>query len=486
MAPAHSAKTAPARSSSPTAILWFRNDLRLNDNPALAAAVASGKRIVALYILDDDAPGPWRRGAASRWYLHHSLAALATALEKRGASLLLRRGHSDLVLPGVVAESGADAIYCNRSFEPWAIRLEQHLETHFGASVALHRFNGSLLFEPSEIRTGAGKPFQVFSPFWRACLAAPEPEAPRPFKGRLAAAPPLKGDSLADWRLTPRKPDWAAGLRESWDCGEDAARRRLKIFAERHAADYGSARNFLAAEGVSRLSPALHFGEVSPREIWRAVRDHAAEAALPYLRELGWREFCHHLLLEHPTLPEEPLDSRFKAFPWRNEAADLEAWRKGRTGYPVVDAAMRQLWSTGWMHNRARLITASFLIKDLLAPWQDGERWFWDTLVDADLADNSANWQWVAGCGADAAPYFRVFNPVLQGEKFDPDGDYVRRYVPELEGLPARWIHRPWDAPEEELGKAGVRLGETYPHRIVDHFPARDRALAAFESIKAA
>jgi deoxyribodipyrimidine photo-lyase len=302
---------------------------------------------------------------------------------------------------------------------------------------------------------------------------------------RLQAAPPPASDALDAWRLLPTKPDWAAGLRETWRPGEAAARARLADFARNGARDYKVARDYMAGEGVSRLSPSLHFGEISPRRVWTEISAAAGEAGLPYLRELGWREFCHHLLVANPEMPTRALDQRFDAFPWRDDPMALDAWRKGATGYPLVDAAMRELWRTGYMHNRARMVAASFLVKHLLIHWREGEDWFWDTLVDADLANNSGGWQWVAGCGADAAPYFRVFNPVLQGEKFDPEGDYVRRYVPELAKLDARYINRPWEAPPATLAAAGVKLGDEHPLPIVDHAHARARALAAFEETRA-
>ncbi|MGJ0510616.1 MAG: cryptochrome/photolyase family protein [Methylocystis sp.] len=468
-------------------IVWFRNDLRLDDNPAVVAVARSGAPLVALYALDDDSPGPWRMGAASRWWLHHSLTALGADLARLGVPLTLRRGRAEFVLEGLIEETGAAGVYWNRLYEPWAMRRDSEIKANLRArGLTVESDNGALLFEPSRLRNGQGNAFKVFSPFWRACLATGGPAAPLPAPKAMTAAPAPGGDALADWRLLPTKPDWAQGLRESWRPGEADARRRLVEFAATRVGAYKVARDFPAGEGVSRLSPHLHFGEVSPRRVWAEVMAAAGEAGLPYLRELGWREFCHHLLVANPDMPERALDKRFGAFPWRDDPAALAAWQRGQTGYPLVDAAMREVWRTGYMHNRARMVAASFLVKHLLLPWQVGERWFWDTLVDADLANNSGGWQWVAGCGADAAPYFRVFNPVLQGEKFDPEGDYVRRNVPELAKLEARWIHRPWEAPADVLRRAGVRLGETYPGPIVDHARARARALAAFEEMRAA
>lgn len=467
-------------------IVWFRNDLRLDDNPALDAAARSGAPVIALYVLDDESAGAWRMGAASRWWLHHSLASLSRDLARLGVTLTLRRGRAEFVIENLLAETGADAVYWNRLYEPWAMRRDSEIKASLrGRGVTAESFNGSLLFEPAHLRNKQGEAFKVFSPFWRACLAAEGPAGvPLPAPAHLDAAPAPASDALDDWRLLPRKPDWAGGLRDNWRPGEAEARRRLVDFATHRAKDYKIARDFMAVDGVSRLSPHLHFGEISPRRVWTEAMAIAGDASLPFLRELGWREFCHHLLVARPDMPEQPLDPRFADFPWREDAAALEAWQRGRTGYPLVDAAMRELWITGYMHNRARMVAASFLVKHLLLPWQAGETWFWDTLFDADLANNSGGWQWVAGCGADAAPYFRVFNPVLQGEKFDAEGDYVRRYVPELARLDARWIHRPWEAPAEVLRAAGVTLGKNYPQPVVDHARARERALAAFEATK--
>ncbi|KAF2990947.1 DNA photolyase family protein [Methylocystis sp. MJC1] len=466
------------------AIVWFRNDLRLDDNPALMTAARSGAPLIALYVLDDDSAGQWRMGDASRWWLHHSLSSLADDLAQHGVPLVLRRGRAEFALEEVIAETGTCAAYWNRLYEPWAMRRDNEIKTSLrGRGLTVESFNGSLLFEPAHMRNRQGETFKVFSPFWRACLAAGGPQAPSPAPAKLDAAPAPASDTLDEWGLLPKKPDWARGLRDAWRPGEASARACLSAFAKNHALDYKLARDDIAGQGASRLSPHLHFGEISPRRVWAEIMQSAGEAGLPYLRELGWREFFHHLLVSYPEMPERALDRRFDDFPWRDDPSALEAWRRGRTGYPLVDAAMRELWLTGFMYNRARMVAASFLVKHLLLPWQEGARWFWDTLVDADLANNSGNWQWIAGCGADAAPYFRVFNPVLQGAKFDPEGVYVRRFVPELAGLESRWIHRPWEAPAHVLAAAGVTLGETYPRPIVDHAAAR--ALAAFEEMRA-
>jgi deoxyribodipyrimidine photo-lyase len=468
-------------------VVWFRNDLRLADNPALSAAARCGAPIVALYILDDVAPGDWRMGGASRWRLHQSLASLALDLAKMSVALTLRRGPADIVIEGVVAQCGAQAVYWNRLYEPWAMRRDGEIKSRLRArGLSVESFNGALLFEPTQLRTGKGVPFKVFTPFWRACLAALPPAPPLPAPIKLRAAPPFDSDTLAAWKLLPTKPDWAQGWGALWRCGESAAHTQLAAFLSARVSEYKVARDFVARDGTSRLSAALHFGELSPRQIWHEVAARAPETGAAFLREVGWREFCHHLLVVNPQLPDTPLDRSFDAFEWAQDAVAMTAWRQGRTGYPLVDAAMRELWTTGFMHNRARMVAGSFLVKHLLLPWQEGARWFCDTLIDADLANNACGWQWIAGCGADAAPYFRVFNPVLQGEKFDPEGAYVRRYIPELEALDAKYIHRPWEAPDEALRKAGLRLGETYPRPIVDHAKARARALAAYAAMRGA
>jgi len=475
-------------------IFWFRKDLRLTDNPALSAAIASGKELVSLYTLDDETPGQWAMGGASRWWLRHSLAALRTELAQIGAPLVLRRGPALRIVPNVAEEAGADAVYFTRSYTPYDTALERELaETLARRNIGFHRYGGNLLFEPERLQTKEGRPYKVFTPFYRAALAAMGELTPAKAPTVVPAAPDdFPSDTLDSWDLTPSKPDWADGLREAWTPGEAGAQERLSSFLGESIRSYVEGRDLPGHEGTSRLSPHLHFGEISPRQCWHqtqhrlAANGHGGEAgATAFLRELIWREFSAHLLHHFPDLPEKPLRPEFARFPWARDEAALLAWQKGLTGYPIVDAGMRQLWRTGWMHNRVRMIAASFLIKDLLIPWQEGAAWFWDTLVDADLANNSASWQWVAGSGADAAPFFRIFNPVTQGEKFDAGGAYVRAWVPEIASLPDKFLHRPWEAPEQERARAGIGLGKTYPHPIVDHALARKRALEAFKELKA-
>ena len=473
-------------------IVWFRNDLRLADNRALSAAVAAGAPLLPVFIYDPQGGGRWAPGAASRWWLHHSLAAFAEALSEHKAPLILRRGRAEDILADIVAETGAAAIYFSRAYEPWARAEEDRVKQRFATGdVDIKRFAGALLREPEDVRTKSGEPFKVYTPFWRALTALGAPSAPLAApKSFPSAKKKLASDRLADWHLLPEKPDWAAGLREAWCPGEAGARDRLETFLDAGLAGYAGNRNLPAVDGTSRLSPHLHFGEISPRVCWHraiAVRENgkAGDTAVEtFLKELVWREFSYHLLVHWPHIPDKPFKPEFSAFPWKKSAGHLKAWQRGLTGYPIVDAGMRQLWHTGWMHNRVRMIVASFLVKHLLIPWQSGEDWFWDTLVDADLAANAASWQWVAGSGADAAPYFRIFNPITQGEKFDADAAYVRQWVPEIAGLPDDVIHAPWTASASVLAKAGVSLGKTYPLPLVDHAEARQRALEGYAAMR--
>jgi deoxyribodipyrimidine photo-lyase len=467
-----------------TALVWFRNDLRLGDNPALAAAVASGREIVCLYIHDDSGEGGRPAGGASLWRLSFALRTLSESLAARGGELHIFRGAAGELVPRIAEACAAETIFWNRRYGGADITQDKRLKALLRAqNREVASFNGSLLAEPWEVVTKSGGPFKVFTPFWRALRESVHVKAPPPAPEKITfAAWPKHAPtrvSLDDLALTPKHPDWARGFPDP-DAGEAGAQRRLHALLGKLGA-YAAGRNRIDMEATSQLSAHLHFGEISPRQVFSAVAQSAG--ADKFLSELGWREFSTQLLYFNPDLARKNFNPRFDAFPWLRDEPSLKAWRTGRTGYPLVDAAMHELWTTGYMHNRARMVCASFLIKHLMIDWREGEAWFWDTLIDADEANNAASWQWVAGSGADAAPYFRVFNPVLQGEKFDPDGAYVKRYCPELAGLPPKYIHKPWTAPDAVLRDAGVRLGENYPRPIVDHDFARRRALAAFQEI---
>lgn len=477
------------------AIVWFRRDLRLADNPALQAAGTGGRPLIPLYVHAPDEAGSWAPGAASRWWLHHSLAALERTLAGHGLSLVIRHGPSLDALTRVIRETGAGAVHWNRLYEPALIERDRAIKRTLraqGLEVGSH--NAALLHEPWTVQTGTGGDYRAFTPFWKACRRreAPEPPAPAPRQLNAPANGLPRSTPLDDLGLLPRI-RWDGGLAEAWQPGRTGAEKRLASFLDRRLGSYCSSRDRPAETGTSRLSPHLHFGEIGPREVWQAVQARLAgpggerltAGAEAFLAEIGWREFAHHVLFHHPRFPDEPLNPRFARFPWREDDGRLRrAWERGETGFPMVDAGMRELWATGWMHNRVRMVTGSLLVKNLRLPWQTGEHWFWDTLVDADLASNSLGWQWVAGSGADAAPYFRVFNPVRQGERFDPDGDYVARWIPELEHLPPRHRHAPWEAPASTLRAAGLRPGEGYPRPVVDLKRSRQEALAAFQQIK--
>lgn len=465
--------------------MWFRQDLRLGDNPALHAAVATGAAVIPVFIWAPDEESPWPPGSASQWWLHRSLAELQHSLEELGSRLIVRRGPTLKTLKSLVAARHTEQIFWNRRYEPAIVARDREMKEELRRQkITVESFNGSLLFEPWNISTKEGKPFQVFTPFSRACLEAQAPAAPIDPPAKIPAPSEWpESVKISDLALEPEI-DWAEGMRQMWSPGEGGAAARIKAFSRTHVDAYKTDRDRPGRSGTSQMSPHLHFGEISPRQIWHAVR--RLPSAENYLRQLIWREFANHLLYHYPRTTSEPFRKEFRDFPWRFDEKRIKAWTSGRTGYPIVDAGMRQLWRTGWMHNRVRMVAGSFLVKHLMAPWQEGAAWFWDTLVDADLANNTLGWQWVAGCGADAAPYFRIFNPVLQGEKFDPAGDYVRRWVPELRALPKEFIHKPWAAPAEVLTSAGVKLGLTYALPIVDHSEARAAALDAFEALRRA
>ena len=445
-------------------IVWFRDDLRLADNPALRAAVDRGEPIIALYVLDEESEGIRPLGGAARWWLHESLRSLGERVSERGGTLLLRRGPAGRVVREVVSESGAGAVFWNRRYGGAERAVDAELKEGLREDgLSVESFAASLLFEPWTVQTGGGTPYSVFTPFWRACQAMPTPRAPLPEPRTISGpASPPKSDDLDDWMLLPTAPDWAGGLRETWEPGEPAARARLREFLTHDLTDYDRTRDEPSAGATSALSPRLRWGEISPYTVWHETIASGREAGR-FLSEIGWREFAAHVLFHHPDLATKNLRPEFDAFPWpRLNRAHLEAWQQGRTGIPLVDAGMRELWHTGAMHNRIRMVTASFLIKNLLIDWRLGEQWFWDTLVDADGASNPFNWQWVAGSGADAAPYFRVFNPELQAKKFDPHAEYIRRWAPE---------YRP-------------DSGELAPQPIVDLGETRKAALAAYEQMR--
>ena len=469
-------------------ILWFRKDLRLGDNPALHAAVQTGQPIIPLFILEDRATRPL--GAASAWWLHKSLQALGARLP-----LVLRRGAAGAVLEDLIAETGAEGVFWNRLYEPDSIARDSALKAKLQArGLNVQSYAGRYLAPPHSLKNKSGTMLKVFTPYWKALLAYFETQplpAPLPIPAIGWAQNLPAGEALADWQLPPQGPDWSAGLQEEWTPGEEGAWTRFERFKAFALASYHGDRNRPDLAKVSRLSAHLHWGEISIGQLWHGALLHgnledtlANKSHEQFLKELTWRDFSAHLLYHFPALAHQNWRPEFDAFPWAEDTEVLERWQRGQTGYPIVDAGMRELWTTGWMHNRVRMIVASFLVKHLLQPWQAGERWFWNTLVDADPATNAASWQWVAGCGADAAPYFRIFNPVTQAEKFDPEGVYIKKWLPELAHLPRQFIAKPWEAPALVLRAAGVHLGDTYPAPIISLEQGRARALDAFARLK--
>ncbi|MEP5568133.1 MAG: deoxyribodipyrimidine photo-lyase [Halioglobus sp.] len=474
-------------------IYWFRRDLRIDDLPALQSALACGRPLVPCFILDDEADGEWALGGASRWWLHHSLQALSDSLAKYGGHLVVRRGDTKAELKALAKETGATDIYCTEVYEPHAHALEQDLSHQLNTEgVTLHCLPGSLFFRPQDVRNGSGLPFKVFTPFWRHCLQRlPEPAAPQKTALDSGSFGQQKcvGLPSEQWQLLPQSPNWAADWHTFWTPGAAGAAQTLDHFVAHALKGYALDRDFPAKDGSSRLSAHFHWGELSPRQAWAAVKyapGSDEKDRQKFLSELGWRDFNHHLLFHFQHIADRPFKPHFAHMPWLGSEELFKAWCEGRTGYPIVDAGMRELWQTGFMHNRVRMICASFLTKHLLLPWQWGAKWFWDTLVDADLANNSGGWQWVAGCGADASPWFRIFNPMLQGKKFDGEGAYVRRWLPELSQLSDRDLQIPWEAPPLVLAEADVTLGDTYPFPIVDHKQAREAALSAYDAVSAA
>ena len=465
-------------------IIWFRRDLRLADNPALSEAVRTGRPVICLYIFETDKARAL--GGASLCWLHHSLSALGDDLAAIGAKLYLRKGVAADILGDIIQKSGAEVLYWNRRYDKGARDRDASIKTQLTAhGVEVKSFRANLLSEPWTVEKKTGGYYKVFTPYWRNAQESLDTSDPLPAPPSLLAFEGMvKSDVLTDWNLLPSAPDWGAKMISHWQVGSAGAAKALEAFVGGPVKDYPEARNRPDNEaGTSKLSAHLAFGEISPKQIWHGCKNDLA-AAQKFLAEIGWREFSYVLLYHNPELATQNFKPHFDSFEWSTDAAALERWQQGQTGYPFVDAGMRQLWQTGWQHNRVRMVTASFLIKHLLIDWRAGERWFHDTLVDADPASNAASWQWVAGSGADASPYFRIFNPFTQGEKFDPNGDYVRKFVPELANMPKKYIHRPWDAPLLTLKEAGVELGKTYPKPIVEHKAARERALARYKAIK--
>jgi deoxyribodipyrimidine photo-lyase len=468
-------------------VMWFRQDLRLEDNPALVAA-SQHKNILPIYILDEENIPNFMMGQASRWWLQRSLESLDAKLE---GNLSLYKGSAELILEAIVDKFSVKAIYWNRCYEPWRISLDARIKKHFDKNdIQVKTFNGSLLWEPWDIVKADGTPYKVFTPFYRkGCLSAPQPRSPLFAPKTLELLRDSTGShGMEISKLLPKIP-WYETMDSLWTPGEDGAHSALKIFLNNGLSGYKEERNFPAKSNVSRLSPHIHFGEVSPNQVWYQAQEMESISGsvkdLEHFRsELGWREFSYNLLFHFPDLVDTNFQKKFDDFPWRMDVDLLTRWQTGSTGYPIVDAGMRELWQTGYIHNRVRMVVGSFLVKNLMIDWREGERWFWDCLVDADLANNAASWQWVAGSGADAAPYFRIFNPVTQGMKFDKDGGYTRKFVPELEKLPNKFLFTPWEAPQSILEAAGVELGKDYPYPIVDLKESRARALEAFASIK--
>ena len=468
------------------AIHWFRQDLRITDNPSLETA-AEFDAVLPIYILDDENSQEFKMGSASRWWLHNSLQSLNESLDGK---LSIYSQNPEIVIQELLKKYEVKAVFWNRCYEPWRIDRDIDIKAYLDdKNIENKSFNSHLLWEPWEISKDDGTPYRVFTPYYKkGCLNAEEPRLPSKNLKIDTIFYDQDCEQIDTLDLLPRI-NWYSQIQEAWKPGEEGAQKRLDQFLEEGLLDYKERRNFPFKETVSRLSPHLHFGEISPNEVWYQAKTKESVSGIQkslehFLSELGWREFSYYLLYHFPSLPKQNFQAKFNKFPWIKNESFLESWQKGETGYPIVDAGMRELWQTGYMHNRLRMVVGSFLVKNLLIDWREGEDWFWDCLVDADLASNSAGWQWVAGSGADAAPYFRIFNPVTQGLKFDPEGEYTKKYVPELKLLPNKFLFSPWEAPKEILEKAGIELGKDYPEPIVDLKYSRELALEAFGKTK--
>jgi deoxyribodipyrimidine photo-lyase len=473
--------------NSPITILWFRQDLRLYHNPALLAAQADGN-ILPVYILDDVNADTWKMGAASRIWLYQSLQELNKSLSGK---LRFFCGDAGNILLELIKQTDAKSIHWNRCYEPWRIHRDKKIKgTLLGGGIGVNTHNGSLLWEPWTILKNNQTPYKVYTPYYKnGCLGAPTPRKPIPALKKIPFAQVnalINECSLDELNLEPLV-RWDLGIRKAWQAGERVADSRLESFIENDLHRYKTGRDFPALSCTSLLSPHLHFGEISPHQVWHRIKQEevrfGSDDLTQYLREIAWREFSYYLLYHWPHIPEKPFNPKYAAFSWRLDQHGLTQWQKGKTGFPIIDAGMRELWQTGYMHNRVRMIVASFLVKNQLINWRDGAAWFWDCLVDADLASNSASWQWTAGCGADAAPYFRIFNPVLQSKKFDPEGNYIKQYCPELTGLSGKNLHQPWEAKSNMLEAAGIELGVHYPKPILDLKVTRQRALDVDRSL---
>lgn len=464
-----------------TLIVWFRQDLRLHDNPALQAALADADRIIPIYIHDENIA--WAPGAASRWWLHHSLTALAEEIKDIGSRLIIRRGNSTEVLQQVIDETGANGVYCNRIYEPADLKHDKQLHRQLKEQgIEFSIYQGNLLREPDTVQNQSGQPYKVFTPFYKCYLREGwDTHVYSSPKQLPSISTRIKSDKIADLDLLPTI-DWDSSFYDHWQPGESGAWKQLRRFLRKSLGDYHQARDVPSLEGTSRLSPHLHFGEISVRAILAELdRQDLRKQGEDFIRELIWRDFAHSVLFHFPHTTDKPFDDRFGNFKWKTSKKLLQAWQQGQTGYPIVDAGMRELWHTGYMHNRVRMIVASFLTKNGMIHWKKGAEWFWDTLVDADLAANSMNWQWVAGCGVDAAPYFRIFNPVTQSQRFDKQGLYIRQWVPELKNLPNKYLHEPWKTPDEVQQQAGCIIGKDYPEPILDLKATREAALEAYK-----